>query len=148
MCLKSYILRKTCGFAQIVQKKLRKTKILFHAQLSQKKFPVLHKLRKKKHKTHCVSCAKIAQKFAKDLAISWKPYSRFMSGSRYLLESEFLLTGCGIVSAFCGLANPLCSSSVTVNLLMFLPLLLSHLFRLLRIGSISPLTVYLLIFLF
>jgi len=32
-------LRKTCGFAQ--------TKILFHAQLSQKIFPVLCKLRKK-----------------------------------------------------------------------------------------------------
>jgi len=46
MCLKSYILRKTCGFAQIAQKKLRKTKISFHAQLSQKIFPVLRKLRK------------------------------------------------------------------------------------------------------
>jgi len=41
ICLKSYILHKTCGFAQIAQKKLRKTKILFHAQLSQKIFPVL-----------------------------------------------------------------------------------------------------------
>ena len=27
-----YILRKTCGFAQIAQKKLRKIKISFHAQ--------------------------------------------------------------------------------------------------------------------
>ena len=45
--LKSYFLRKTCGFAQIAQKKLRKTKILFLAQLSQKIFPVLRKLRKK-----------------------------------------------------------------------------------------------------
>ena len=62
MCLKSYILRKTCGFVQIAQKKLRKTKILFHAQLLQKIFPVLRKLRKK-------NCAKLiafhAQKFAK-----------------------------------------------------------------------------------
>jgi len=32
ICLKSYILRKTCGFAQISQKNLRKTKISFHAQ--------------------------------------------------------------------------------------------------------------------
>ena len=58
--------RKTCGFAQIAQKKLPKTKIPFHAQLSLKIFPVLRKLRKTKpRKTHCVSCAKIAQKFAK-----------------------------------------------------------------------------------
>ena len=35
-------------------KKLRKSKMSFHSQLSQKK-----------KKTHCVSCAKIAQKFAK-----------------------------------------------------------------------------------
>ena len=76
MCLKSYILRKTCGFAQklavlrkLRKKKLRKTKISCHAQLSQKIIPVLRKLRKinsaKPRKTHCVSCAKIAQKFAK-----------------------------------------------------------------------------------
>ena len=39
--------RKTCGFAQIAQKILPKTKIPFHAQLSQKIFPVLRKLRKK-----------------------------------------------------------------------------------------------------
>ena len=61
-------MRKTCGFAQIAQK-MRKTKISFYAQLSQKIFPVLRKLRKKisakPRKTHCVSCAKIAQKFAK-----------------------------------------------------------------------------------
>ena len=41
----------------------------FHAQLSQKLVLVLRKLRKKNsakpRKTHCVSCAKIAQKFAK-----------------------------------------------------------------------------------
>ena len=47
ICLKSYILRKTCGFAQIAQTKLRKTKISFHAQLSHKIFLVLRKLRKK-----------------------------------------------------------------------------------------------------
>ena len=66
ICLKSYILRKTCGFAQIAQKKLPKTKIPFHAHLSQKIFPVLRKKNNgKPRKTHCVSCAKIAQKFAK-----------------------------------------------------------------------------------
>jgi len=52
-----------------LRKKMRKTKISFYAQLSQKIFPVLRKLRKKNsakpRKTHCVSCAKIAQKFAK-----------------------------------------------------------------------------------
>ena len=66
ICLKSYILRKTCGFAQIAQKKLRKTKISFHivkniigfAQIAQKNSA-------KPRKTHSVSCAKIAQKFAK-----------------------------------------------------------------------------------
>jgi len=40
MCLKSYILRKTCSFAQ------NRAKIIaFQAQLSQKIFPVLRKLR-------------------------------------------------------------------------------------------------------
>ena len=67
--LKSYILRKTCGFAQIAQKKLRKTKILFLAQLSQKNISgfaqIAQKNSAKPRKTHCVSCAKIAQKFAK-----------------------------------------------------------------------------------
>ena len=52
-----------------VLRKLRKTKISFHAQPSEKIFPVLRKLRKKNsakpRKTHCVSSAKIAQKFAK-----------------------------------------------------------------------------------
>jgi len=40
-------LRKTCGFAQIAQRKLRKTKISFYAQLSHKIFLGLRKLRKK-----------------------------------------------------------------------------------------------------
>ena len=54
---------KTCGFG-----KLRKTKILFHAQLSQKIFLVLRiKNSAKLRKTHCVWCAKIAQKFAKKI---------------------------------------------------------------------------------
>ena len=65
MCLKSYILRKTCGFAQIAQKNCARLKFRFmrNLQLSQKIFPVLRKLRK----THCVSCAKIAQKFTKKI---------------------------------------------------------------------------------
>ena len=66
ICLKSYILRKTCGFAQ---KNCAKLKFRFMRNISQKIFPVLRKMRKKNsakpRKTHCVSCAKIAQKFAK-----------------------------------------------------------------------------------
>ena len=40
-------LPKKLYFAQIAQKKLRKTKILFYAELSQKIFPVLSKFCKK-----------------------------------------------------------------------------------------------------
>ena len=59
-------LPKKLHFAQIAQKKLRKTKILFHAQFSQKIFPVLRKLRKKKNSAKLIAFhAKIAQKFAK-----------------------------------------------------------------------------------
>ena len=63
ICLKSYILRKTCGFAQ---KKLRKTKISFHAQHFANNISgfaqIAQKNSAKPRKTHCVSCAKIAQK--------------------------------------------------------------------------------------
>ena len=45
ICLKSYILRKLA-----VLRKLRKTKISFHAQLSQNIFPVLRNCAKKKAK--------------------------------------------------------------------------------------------------
>ena len=62
--------------------------------------------------------------------------SRFMSDSRSILESEFLLTECSALAAFCGLTNPLCSSSVSAILLIFLPVLLSHLFCFPKIGSI------------
>ena len=61
-------LPKKLHFAQIAQKKLSKIKIPFHAQLSQKILPVLRKKNSAKpRKTHCVSCAKIAQKFAKKI---------------------------------------------------------------------------------
>ena len=68
MCLKMYILRKTCGFAQIS----------FHAQLSQKIFPVLHKLRKKNTAKPRKNSAKVRKKKnlsenSANLAISWKP---------------------------------------------------------------------------
>jgi len=66
---KNYILRKTCGFAQIAPKNLRKTKILFHVQLSEIKYfrfcADCAKNSAKPRKTHCVPCAKIAQNFAK-----------------------------------------------------------------------------------
>ena len=60
MCLKSYILRKTCGFAQIAQKNSAKPR-----------------------KTHCVLCAKIAQKFEKKICakiaqILCKRFSHFV----------------------------------------------------------------------
>ena len=74
-----------------LRKKLRKTKISFHEQHFAKKYiRFCEKLRK----THCVSCAKIAQKFAKkklrensakDLAISWKPY-KTLSGPNALIN--------------------------------------------------------------
>ena len=67
---KSYILRKTCSF---VQKKLRKTKISFNSQLSQKIFPVL-RFMQKQHKISQKKFVRKQRKFcAKDLAISWKP---------------------------------------------------------------------------
>jgi hypothetical protein len=59
-------LRKTCGFAQIAQK-MRKTKISFHAQLSQKIFPVLRKLRKKIVQNRAKLTAIHAQKLHKSL---------------------------------------------------------------------------------
>ena len=43
ICLKSYILRKTCGFAQFVQKNCAKLKFRFMHNISQKIFPVLRK---------------------------------------------------------------------------------------------------------
>ena len=60
-------MRKTCGFAQIAQKKLPKTKIPFHAQLSQKIFPVLRKLRKIIAQNRAKLIAFHAQKFAKKI---------------------------------------------------------------------------------
>ena len=66
ICLKSYILRKTCGFAQIAQNKNFVSCATFtknisgFAQIAQKNSA-------KPRKTHCVSCAKIAQKFAKKI---------------------------------------------------------------------------------
>ena len=80
-------------------KKLRKTKILFHAQLSQKIFPVLCKLRKKNNakprKAHCVSCAKIAQKFAKKnltkiAQILRKRFSHFVETLVKRLKTDYL----------------------------------------------------------
>ena len=87
MCLKSYIFRKTYGFAQIAQKKCARLRFRFMRNF------------RKKYFRFCANCAKkIAQnslrfmgknsakvrkkKFArkyrkfcsKDLAISWKPY--------------------------------------------------------------------------
>jgi len=80
-------LRKTCGFAQI------KTKISFHAQLSQKIFPVLRKLRKKIAQNSLrfmrKNSAKVRKKknCAKDLAFSWKPY--YQGNSRPSFISNF-----------------------------------------------------------
>ena len=60
-------------------KKLPKTKISFHAQLSKKRFPVLRKKNGAEPcKTHCVSCAKIAQKFAKIAQFLRKKISHFV----------------------------------------------------------------------
>ena len=76
--------RKTCGFAKLRKKKLPKTKIPFHEQLSEKIFPVLRKLRKKNsakpRKTHCVSCAKVRKKkfCAKIAQILRKRFSHFV----------------------------------------------------------------------
>ena len=57
ICLKSYILRKTCGFAQIVQKTGPKLKFCFMCHF------------RKKYFRFCANCAKLiafhAQKFAK-----------------------------------------------------------------------------------
>ena len=69
ICLKSYILRKTCEFAQIAQKNLRKTKISFHSQLSQKIFPVLRKLRK--NFFLLIEGFQLSIKYHRSLAITW-----------------------------------------------------------------------------
>ena len=72
-------MRKTCGIAQLAQKELRKTKISFHAQLSQKVFPVLRKkiaqnsLRFMRKNSAKVRKKNLRENSAKDLAISWKP---------------------------------------------------------------------------
>ena len=68
---KNLHLRKTCGFAQ---KKLSKTKIsFFMCNLCKKNisgFPqIAQKNSAKPCKTHCVSCTKIAQKFAKKICV-------------------------------------------------------------------------------
>ena len=73
ICLKIYILRKTCGFAQIAQKNSAKP-----------------------CKTHCVSCAKVAQKFAKKICakivqILRKRFSHFVEtlGTQHLFKAEY-----------------------------------------------------------
>ena len=63
-----------------------------------------------------------------------------MSGSRSILESVYLLTDYLVLTAFCGLANSLCSILSLLFHQPFHPVLLSHLFCSPRIGSISPLS--------
>ena len=68
---KSYILRKTCGFAQIAPKNCTKLKFCFMRNFRKKYFRFCANCAKKQRKTalktYCVSCAKIAQKFAKKI---------------------------------------------------------------------------------
>ena len=61
MCLKSYILRKTCGFAQIAQKNCAKLKFRFMRNFRKKYFRFCANCAKKIPQNR----AKIAQKFAK-----------------------------------------------------------------------------------
>ena len=73
-------MRKTCGFAQIAQNKLRKTKISFNAQLSQKNISGYAQIAQKNSAKPRKKIAQNSLRFmhknsAKDLAISWKPYS-------------------------------------------------------------------------
>ena len=58
--------------------------------------------------------------------------SRFMSGSRLILESGSLLTDGLALIVFCGSANPLCYS-LSAILLIYLIVLLSH-FLITKIG--------------
>ena len=59
--LKSYILRKTCSFEQIAKKNCTKLKFRFMRNFRKKYFWFCTNCAK----THCISCAKIAQKFTK-----------------------------------------------------------------------------------
>ena len=76
--------RKTCGFAQIMQKNCAKLKFCFIRNFRKKIYPILRKLRKKNsakpRKTHCVSCAKVRKKkfCAKIAQILRKRFSHFV----------------------------------------------------------------------
>ena len=77
ICWKSYVLHNTSGFAQIAQKKLRKTLFVSCAKIREKIFPVLRKNSLRFMRKNCAKvrkkkiCAKIAQ-------ILRKKYSHFV----------------------------------------------------------------------